>query len=85
MNLSQPDQSNVQSLSSCPNVFKVYQAMLKILKDTELLDERQHCFMLHTGVSDTHYMCAETKNELLRIENGWHRATYNAVTRLGVL
>ncbi|GFQ96913.1 gamma-2-syntrophin [Trichonephila clavata] len=75
--------SNVQSLSSCPNVFKVYQAMLKILKDTELLDERQHCFMLHTGISDTHYMCAETKNELLRIENGWHRATYNAVTRLG--
>ncbi|XP_071038537.1 gamma-1-syntrophin isoform X2 [Parasteatoda tepidariorum] len=75
--------SSVQSLSSCPNVFKVYQAMLKILKDTEYIDERQNCFMLHTGASDTHYMCSETKSELLRIENGWHRATYNAVTRLG--
>ncbi len=41
--------------------------------------------MLHTGISDTHYMCAETKTELLRLENGWHRATYNAVTRLGVM
>lgn len=41
--------------------------------------------MLHTGVSDTHYMCPETKQELLKIENGWHRATYNAVTRLGVI
>ncbi|XP_054719473.1 gamma-1-syntrophin-like [Uloborus diversus] len=75
--------SNVQSFSSCPNVFKVYQAMLKILKESQYIDERQHCFMLHTGVSDTHYLCAENKAELLRIENGWHRATYNAVTRLG--
>lgn len=40
--------------------------------------------MLHTGASDTHYMCPETKQELLKLENGWHRATYNAVTRLGV-
>lgn len=75
--------SDVQSFSSCPNVFKVYQAMLRCLKESEYVDERQHCFMLKTGVSDTHYLCSETKAELLKIENGWHRATYNAVTRLG--
>lgn len=56
-----------------------------LFQDTEYIDERQQCFMLHTGVSDTHYMCPETKQELLKIENGWHRATYNAVTRLGVI
>lgn len=58
---------------------------ITLFQDTEYIDERQHCFMLHTGVSDTHYMCPETKQELLKIENGWHRATYNAVTRLGVI
>ncbi|ROT69965.1 hypothetical protein C7M84_011774 [Penaeus vannamei] len=34
-------------------------------------------------MQESRYLSVETRQELLRIENAWHRAVYNAVTRLG--
>lgn len=79
---STPPQT-LQDFVGCSSVYKVYQSMFRCLKESEFVDERQNCFMIQTGTSETHYLCAETRAELLRIETAWHRATYNAVTKLG--
>lgn len=66
------------------SVWAVHQTMFRVIKESEYVDERQHCFLLQTAMQESRYLSVETRQDLLRIENAWHRAVYNAVTRLGV-
>ncbi|XP_071544154.1 gamma-1-syntrophin isoform X2 [Panulirus ornatus] len=65
------------------SVWAVHQTMFRVIKESEYVDERQHCFLLQTAMQESRYLSVETRQDLLRIENAWHRAVYNAVTRLG--
>lgn len=65
--------------------FKVYQTMFRIVKDSENVDERQHCFLVQTSGQESRYFSVETRQELLRIENAWHTAVCNSVMKLGVI
>ncbi|KAF2363128.1 PH domain-like [Trinorchestia longiramus] len=65
------------------SVWAVHQTMFRIIKESEYVDERQHCFLIQTALQESKYLSVETRQDLLRIENAWHRAVYNAVTRLG--
>ncbi|XP_034253344.1 gamma-1-syntrophin isoform X2 [Thrips palmi] len=75
LNLSDWEQSAVQ--------FKVYNCMFRVIKDSENVDERQHCFLIQTSGHDSRYLSVETRQELLRIENAWHQAVCCAVMKLG--
>lgn len=65
-------------------MFKVYQTMFRVVKDSENVDERQHCFLVQTSGQDSRYFSVETRQELLRIENAWHCSVCTAVMKLGV-
>ncbi|KAF4523482.1 hypothetical protein B566_EDAN004551 [Ephemera danica] len=64
-------------------VFRVYQSMFRVIKDSENVDERQHCFLLQTAGQESRYLSVETRQELLRIEAAWHCAVCSAVMKLG--
>lgn len=70
--------------SKCPLMFKVYQTMFRVVKDSENVDERQHCFLVQTSGQDSRYFSVETRQELLKIENAWHCSVCTAVMKLGV-
>ncbi|XP_026467987.1 gamma-1-syntrophin-like [Ctenocephalides felis] len=74
---------NVAGLSKCPLVFKVYQTMFRIVKDSENVDSRQHCFLLRSSGLEPRYLSVETRQELLRIESAWHAAIVTSVIKLG--
>lgn len=65
--------------------FKVYNCMFRVIKDSENVDERQHCFLIQTSGHDSRYLSVETRQELLRIESAWHQAVCCAVIKLGVI
>lgn len=77
-------QLNVQDWNKCQLMFKVYQTMFRIVKDSENVDERQHCFLVQTSGQDSRYFSVETRQELLRIENAWHCSVCTSVMKLGV-
>jgi hypothetical protein len=58
--------------------------MLRIIKESENVDERQHCFLLQTCGENSKYFSVETRHELLRIESAWHTSICTAVIKLGV-
>lgn len=58
--------------------------MFRVVKDSENVDERQHCFLVQTSGQDSRYFSVETRQELLRIENAWHCSVCTAVMKLGV-
>ncbi|ENN81198.1 gamma-1-syntrophin [Dendroctonus ponderosae] len=74
---------NLADWNKCSLAFKVYQTMFRIVKDSENVDERQHCFLVQTSGQESRYFSVETRQELLRIENAWHSAVCNAVMKLG--
>ncbi|EFA11248.1 Gamma-1-syntrophin-like Protein [Tribolium castaneum] len=74
---------NVMDWSKCPLMFKVYQTMFRVVKDSENVDERQHCFLVQTSGQDSRYFSVETRQELLKIENAWHCSVCTAVMKLG--
>ncbi|XP_050314379.1 gamma-1-syntrophin [Anthonomus grandis grandis] len=74
---------NLTDWNNCDLTFKVYQTMFRIVKDSENVDERQHCFLVQTSGQESRYFSVETRQELLRIENAWHSAVCNAVMKLG--
>ena len=65
-------------------VYPLNQAMFRVIKESEYVDERQHCFLLQTVGRDSRYFSMETRQELLRLESAWHRAVCQAVSTLGV-
>lgn len=74
---------NVGDWKECGLVFKVYQSMLRVIKDSENVDERQHCFLIQTSGQESRYFSVETRQELLRIESSWHNSVCAAVIKLG--
>ena len=58
--------------------------MFRVVKDSENVDERQHCFLVQTSGQDSRYFSVETRQELLKIENAWHCSVCTAVMKLGV-
>ncbi|KAK7066399.1 Gamma-1-syntrophin [Halocaridina rubra] len=83
LNLHSWQELNTHDWVERASVWAVHQTMFRIIKESEYVDERQHCFLLQTAMQESRYLSVETRQELLRIENAWHRAVYNAVTRLG--
>ncbi|XP_077291280.1 syntrophin-like 2 isoform X2 [Arctopsyche grandis] len=75
---------NVAGLSKCPYVLKVYQTMFRVVKESENVDWRQHCFLVQaSGAAGPRYLSVETRQELLRIESAWTAAILTSVIKLG--
>ncbi|KAL0268938.1 UNVERIFIED_CONTAM: hypothetical protein PYX00_010712 [Menopon gallinae] len=74
---------NVVDWLQCKLIFKVYQTMFRVLRDSEHRDERQHCFIIQTCGQDSRYLSVETRQELLRIEAAWHAAVYSCISKIG--
>ena len=58
--------------------------MFRVVRESEYLDERQHCFLLQTAGGDPRYLTVETRQELLRIDSSWNTAIITSVVKLGV-
>ena len=71
---------NRGSLQSYP----LHQAMFRVIKESETVDERQHCFLMQTVGRDSRYFSMETRQDLLRLESAWHRAICHAVSSMRV-
>lgn len=77
-------QVNVAGLSKATVAYKVYQTMFRVVKESETVDSRQHCFLLQSSGHEPRYLSVETRQELLRIENSWNTAIVTSVIKLGV-
>ncbi|KAI5750324.1 hypothetical protein M8J76_014680 [Diaphorina citri] len=75
----------IDDLNKCKSKFKVYQSMLRIIKESENVDERQHCFLLQTCGENSKYFSVETRHELLRIESAWHTSICTATITFNVV
>ena len=64
--------------------YKVYESMFRVLKDSENVDERQHCFLLQTSGEESRYFSMETRQDLLKLESSWHRSVCRTVSQMGV-
>lgn len=74
------------NLTKPVGAYKVYQTMFRLIKDSETVDARQHCFLLQSPSPHTapRYLSVETRQELLRIENSWNSTIVTSVIKLGV-
>jgi len=72
-----------QDWLKCPGVHSVYQTMFRVIRESENVDEKQHCFLIQTTAGTSHYLSVETRQELIRIESAWLRCVHQAVARLG--
>lgn len=54
------------------------------MRESENVDERQHCFLAQSPGKPPRYLSVETRQELLRVEAAWHTAVCSAVTHLKV-
>lgn len=75
---------NVSGLTKSALAYKVYQTMFRVVKESETVDSRPHCFLLQSSGQEPRYLSVETKQELLRIENSWTAAIVTSVIKLGV-
>ncbi|XP_014229159.1 gamma-1-syntrophin isoform X1 [Trichogramma pretiosum] len=73
---------NIGDWSHCALTFKVYQTLFRVMRESENVDERQHCFLVQSPGKSPRYLSVETRQELLRIEAAWHTAVCSAVTHL---
>ncbi|EFN68132.1 Gamma-1-syntrophin [Camponotus floridanus] len=73
---------NIGDWSRCALTFKVYQTMFRVMRESENVDERQHCFLAQSPGKPPRYLSVETRQELLRVEAAWHTAICSAVTYL---
>lgn len=82
-------------LENNPLILKAHQSLLRYIKKSELVDERENCFLLSSISSSSavgqksgqplaFYFSAETNSELMKILNSWNKATYYSVIQLGV-
>ncbi|XP_021698220.1 gamma-1-syntrophin [Aedes aegypti] len=74
---------NVAGLQKATVAYKVYQTMFRVVKESETVDSRQHCFLLQSSGHEPRYLSVETRQELLRIENSWNAAIVTSVIKLG--
>lgn len=71
-------------LSKATIGYKIFQTMFRIVKESETVDARQHCFLLQSAGHEPRYLSVETRQELLRIENSWNAAIITSVIKLEV-
>ena len=64
--------------------YKVYEAMFRIIKESENVDERQHCFLIQTSDQQSFYYSMETRADLMKLESAWHRTVCCTISQLGV-
>ena len=57
--------------------------MFRVIKESENVDERQHCFLIQAFGQASHYFSVETRQELLRLESAWHKSVCLAISHLG--
>lgn len=62
----------------------MYESQLKIIKESDVCDERQHCLLFTSIGSVVKYLSVETRQELLKMESSWNTALCSAVRRLKV-
>ncbi|KAK9953069.1 hypothetical protein ABG768_017095 [Culter alburnus] len=62
--------------------FTVYEIMFKILKDSELVDKRKHCFSVQTDSGEDIFFSVELECELLLWEKAFQMATFFEVERI---
>ena len=58
--------------------------MFRVIKESENVDERQHCFLVQTAGQESRYFSMETRQDLLKVESAWHRAVCQTVSQMGV-
>lgn len=81
------EQLSITGLTKPNSAYKVYQTMFRVIKESETVDARQHCFLLQSSTPHTTtplYLSVETRQELLRIENSWNSTIITSVIKLGV-
>lgn len=76
---------NISMLGKPVVAYKVYQTMFRVVKESETVDSRQHCFLLQSSGHEPRYLSVETRQELLRIENSWNAAIVTSVLKLNVI
>ncbi|TRY60614.1 hypothetical protein DNTS_007573 [Danionella cerebrum] len=62
--------------------FTVYEIMFKILKESELLDQRRHCVSVQTEAGEDLFFSLELDAELLLWEKAFQTATFLEVQRI---
>ena len=40
---------------------QVFESMFRVIKESEYVDERQHCFLIQTFGQNSHYFSVETR------------------------
>ena len=50
-------------------VMQVFDAMFRVIKESENVDERQHCFLIQTFGQQSHYFSVETRQVILNCHN----------------
>ncbi|XP_069106773.1 gamma-1-syntrophin-like [Argopecten irradians] len=66
----------------CDTVFKLYECMFKVLKDSELLDDRQHSCTIQTGTGEKFYLSTDSRSDLLHLEKAWYRCNHYSIVKL---
>uniref|UniRef100_A0A8B9F3N9 Gamma-1-syntrophin n=1 Tax=Amazona collaria TaxID=241587 RepID=A0A8B9F3N9_9PSIT len=64
--------------------FSVYEIMCKILKDSDLLDRRKHCFSVQSESGEDLYFSVELEPDLTLWEKAFQTATFLEVERIQV-
>ena len=75
---------NISEWNKNVQTYKVYEAMFRVIKESENVDERQHCFLVQTAGHESRYFSMETRQDLLKVESSWHRAVCQTVSQMGV-
>ena len=57
--------------------------MFRVIKESENVDERQHCFLIQTAGQESRYFSVETRADLLKLESAWHRAVCSTISQIG--
>ena len=73
---------NTRDWIRCAPPYVITECMLRILTESQRLDERRFAFNVQTGSGDSHYFSVETHRDLINFEKAWHMATYVAVSGL---
>ncbi|XP_023982841.1 gamma-1-syntrophin isoform X2 [Physeter macrocephalus] len=62
--------------------FSVYEIMCKVLKDSDLLDRRKHCFTVQSESGEDLYFSVELDSDLAQWERAFQTATFLEVERI---
>lgn len=77
-------QMSITEWLDCGVVYKLYESMLRLVKDNENVDQRQHCFLLQTSSGVSRYFSMETKQGLLDVQCAWHRSICTSMMHIKV-